>query len=47
MDTCQAAHNKMYNPLRGSEGDEWITEVYTKENDMWLCVLTHLTPVKK
>ena len=29
------------------EADEWITDVYKKENDTWLCVLTHLTPVKK
>ncbi len=29
------------------EADEWITDVYRKENDKWLCVLTHLTPVKK
>ncbi|HEX6430209.1 MAG TPA: nuclear transport factor 2 family protein [Niastella sp.] len=29
------------------EADEWITDVYKKENDRWLCVLTHLTPVKK
>lgn len=28
------------------EADEWITDVYKKENDRWLCVLTHLTPVK-
>jgi ketosteroid isomerase-like protein len=27
--------------------DEWITDVYKKENNKWLCVLTHLTPVKK
>ena len=27
--------------------DEWITDVYKKENEKWLCVLTHLTPVKK
>lgn len=27
--------------------DEWITDVYKRENDKWLCVLTHLTPVKK
>ncbi|MEO7692997.1 MAG: nuclear transport factor 2 family protein [Chryseolinea sp.] len=27
--------------------DEWITDVYKKESDKWLCVLTHLTPVKK
>lgn len=32
------------NPL---EADEWITDVYKKENEKWLCVLTHLTPVKK
>lgn len=31
------------NPM---EADEWITDVYKKENDKWLCVLTHLTPVK-
>ncbi len=29
------------------EADEWITDVYKKEQDKWLCVLTHLTPVKK
>jgi ketosteroid isomerase-like protein len=29
------------------QADEWITDVYKKENDTWLCVLTHLTPVKK
>lgn len=29
------------------EADEWITDVYKKENGNWLCVLTHLTPVKK
>jgi ketosteroid isomerase-like protein len=29
------------------QADEWITDVYKKENDKWLCVLTHLTPVKK
>lgn len=27
--------------------DEWITDVYHKVNGQWLCVLTHLTPVKK
>src|SRR5690606_11392025 len=27
--------------------DEWITDIYKKENGNWLCVLTHLTPVKK
>lgn len=26
--------------------DEWITDIYKRENDKWLCVLTHLTPVK-
>ncbi len=29
------------------EADEWITDVYKKEDEKWLCVLTHLTPVKK
>ena len=28
------------------EADEWITDVYKKDGDEWLCVLTHLTPVK-
>ena len=27
--------------------DEWVTDVYVKEKNDWLCVLTHLTPVKK
>jgi len=29
------------------EADEWVTDVYKKEGDKWLCVLTHLTPLKK
>lgn len=29
------------------EADEWVTDVYKKEGDKWLCILTHLTPVKK
>lgn len=29
------------------EADEWITDVYKREGENWLCVLTHLTPVKK
>lgn len=29
------------------EADEWVTDIYKKENEEWLCVLTHLTPVKK
>lgn len=29
------------------EADEWITDVYKKDGDEWLCVMTHLTPVKK
>jgi ketosteroid isomerase-like protein len=29
------------------EADEWITDVYKNEDGKWLCVLTHLTPVKK
>lgn len=28
------------------EADEWITDIYKKEDKNWLCVLTHLTPVK-
>lgn len=28
------------------KADEWITDVYTKVNNRWLCVLTHLTPVR-
>ncbi|MEQ1585402.1 MAG: nuclear transport factor 2 family protein [Cyclobacteriaceae bacterium] len=25
--------------------DEWVTDIYKKEKDNWVCVLTHLTPV--
>lgn len=28
------------------KADEWITDIYKKENNKWLCILTHLTPVK-
>lgn len=28
------------------QADEWITDVYKREHGKWLCVLTHLTPVK-
>lgn len=24
--------------------DEWVTDVYVKTGDRWICVLTHLTP---
>ena len=27
--------------------DEWITDIYRKEDGQWRCVLTHLTPVLK
>lgn len=27
------------------EADEWVTDIYIKENEKWLCVLTHLTPL--
>lgn len=29
------------------QADEWVTDVYQKEKDKWLCVLTHLTPISK
>lgn len=29
------------------QADEWITDVYKMENNRWLCVLTHLTPVNE
>lgn len=29
------------------QADEWVTDVYKKENDRWVCVMTHLTPVKE
>lgn len=29
------------------EADEWVTDVYKKESEKWLCVLTHLTPVRE
>ena len=27
------------------KADEWVTDIYKKENDKWICVMTHLTPV--
>jgi ketosteroid isomerase-like protein len=27
------------------KADEWVTDVYKQENEKWVCVLTHLTPV--
>lgn len=24
--------------------DEWVTDVYVRNGDRWICVLTHLTP---
>jgi ketosteroid isomerase-like protein len=29
------------------KADEWITDVFKKEKDKWVCTLTHLTPVIK
>lgn len=29
------------------QADEWITDIYKKENERWICVMTHLTPVKE
>ena len=28
------------------EADEYITDIYRRENGEWRCMLTHLTPVK-
>jgi len=27
--------------------DEWVTDIYKREDDRWICVLTHLTPVSE
>jgi len=27
------------------KADEWVTDIYKKENEKWICVLTHLTRV--
>lgn len=29
------------------KADEWVTDIYKSENDRWICVMTHLTPVKE
>ncbi|MCW3110903.1 MAG: hypothetical protein JWQ09_5409 [Segetibacter sp.] len=29
------------------KADEWVTDIYKKENEKWVCVLTHLTPVSE
>src|SRR5690606_12332224 len=31
------------NPMNA---DEWVTDVYRKSDDRWLCVLTQLTPAQ-
>lgn len=31
---------------RSFSSDEWITDIYVKQNGRWRCVLTHLTPAK-
>ena len=37
----------MYDQFQGHplSADEWITDVYTRVDGRWRCVLTHLTPV--
>jgi ketosteroid isomerase-like protein len=27
--------------------DEWSTDIFRKQNDRWICLLTHLTPAQK
>jgi ketosteroid isomerase-like protein len=27
------------------QAEEWVTDIYHKEGEKWLCVLTHLSPV--
>jgi ketosteroid isomerase-like protein len=44
--TCRGQNTAIWQG-QALEADEWITDVYKKENDKWLCILTHLTPVKK
>jgi len=29
------------------QADEYITDVYRRIGDKWLCMLTHLTPVRR
>lgn len=29
------------------QADEWVTDIYKKENERWICVMTHLTPVNE
>ena len=29
------------------EADEYVTDIYRRVGDEWLCMLTHLTPVQK
>jgi len=29
------------------QADEWVTDIYKKEGNRWICVMTHLTPVKE
>lgn len=29
------------------EADEWVTDIYQRDQGVWRCVLTHLTPVAR
>ena len=29
------------------KADEWVTDIYKSENNRWVCVMTHLTPVNE
>ncbi len=43
--TCRGTNNGTFkgNPF---SSDEWITDIYVKQEGHWRCVLTHLTPAK-
>jgi len=43
--TARGRNTGQYRGQRIS-ADEWVTDVYRKVDGRWLCVLTHLTPVK-
>ena len=43
--TCRGTNNGTF---RGEpfSSDEWITDIFVKQDGRWRCVLTHLTPAK-
>lgn len=44
--TARGRNTGSFNGQRIS-ADEWVTDVYRRIDGRWMCVLTHLTPVRR